>query len=180
MVYVHLADGFEEIEAITPVDVFRRAEIPVKTVSITGNLLVTGAHGIPIKADLLFEQVNYDDATMILLPGGMPGTNNLAEHKGLTEAIREFADENKWIAAICAAPMILGELGLLDAKKAVIYPGMEQYLRGAKPGKHRVEIDGNIVTSKGPGTAMEFALAIVELLKGKVDEEALRKSMVIK
>lgn len=178
-VYVHLAEGFEEVEALTVVDVLRRASINVKTVSIGADKLVTGAHGICVKADLFFEEANYETCKMIVLPGGMPGTLHLQKHKGLNEAILRFYKKGKWIAAICAAPMILGELDLLNGKLATIYPGMEEHLKGARIMDRRVVHDKNIVTSKGPGTAMEFALKLVELLTNLQMEQNLRKEMVV-
>lgn len=178
-VYVHLAEGFEEIEAVTAVDVLRRAGINAETVSVTGNLTVTGSHTIPVKADLLFNDADYDGCDMIVLPGGMPGTANLAAHEGLTRQIKEFAAKKKWIAAICAAPMVFGGLGLLAGKTAVIFPGMEKHLAGARVGRGNVEIDGKIITSKAPGTAMEFAFALVEVLKGRDTAKELKKTMVV-
>ncbi len=178
-VYVHLATGFEEIEAITPVDVLRRAGIEAKTVSVTGEHLVTGAHDISVKADLLFEEADYADCDMIVLPGGMPGTTNLGAHEGLVSKLKEFAAQGRWLAAICAAPMVFGATGLLEGRTAVIYPGMEAHLKGATVGKEPVEIDGNIITSKGPGTAAAFALALVGVLKDSSQVETLKKAMVL-
>ena len=178
-VYVHLAVGFEEIEAITVVDVLRRAGVQAETVSITGDHLVAGAHGISVTADLLFEEADYDSCDMIVLPGGMPGTTNLGAHRGLVEKLERFAGQGRWLAAICAAPMVFGEAGLLKGRTAVIYPGMEAHLKGARTGKKPVEIDGKIITSKGPGTAMAFAFALVEVLKDKATAEALKKAMLI-
>ena len=133
MIYVHLAKGFEEIEALTCVDLLRRAGLPVETVSCDPARTVTGSHGISVEADTLFVSADYDGAEMIVLPGGMPGTTNLRAHEKLCQKIREFAAaEDKKVAAICAAPMILGQLGLLEGKKATIYPGMEEELKGAK------------------------------------------------
>ena len=152
-VYVHLAEGFEEIEAVTIVDVLRRAEVDAETVSITGERVVKGAHGIPVTADLLFEEADYDNCEMIVLPGGMPGTTNLGAHKGLEEQLKKFEEKNRWLAAICAAPMIFGNLGLLKGKKAVIYPGMEEHLKGAQVGEKPVEIDGKAMLCRLPSAA---------------------------
>jgi 4-methyl-5(b-hydroxyethyl)-thiazole monophosphate biosynthesis len=178
-VYVHLAEGFEEIEAVTVVDVLRRAGVEAETVSVTGTHLVTGAHGIPVTADLLFEEADYDSCEMIVLPGGMPGTTNLGAHKGLVKQLEKFAEQNRWLAAICAAPMVLGQSGLLKDRTAVIYPGMETHLKGAQVGEKPVEIDGKIITSKGPGTAMAFALTLAEVLKGASEADALKRSMLL-
>jgi 4-methyl-5(b-hydroxyethyl)-thiazole monophosphate biosynthesis len=176
MVYVHLAEGFEEIEVTTIVDILRRAEIETKTVSI-GEKRVVGAHGVPITADLVFEEADYSTCDMIVLPGGIPGTTNLQEHKGLRESILAFASVNRWIAAICAAPMILGELGILEGKKATIYPGMEEYLVGATPLSDPVVVDGKVITSKSPGTAMVFALELVNAIKGKTTMNTVEEGL---
>jgi len=179
MVYVHFAEGFEEIEAVAIVDVLRRGGIETKSVSVTGNLTVCGSHGISICTDILFEDVDYGDCEMIVLPGGMPGTTNLLAHEGLTSHIISFAKNKKYLAAICAAPMVFGKLGLLESKKATIYPGMEENLIGAMAQSDRVVIDGNIITSKGPGTALEFSLALVSILKSEEEAAKLKKAMVV-
>ena len=167
MVYVHLATGFEEIEALTIVDVLRRAEVDVKTVSIMGEKLVLGSRDITVQADILFEEADYDDCEMIVLPGGMPGAANLGNHKGLTDQIKAFESAGKKLAAICAAPMVFGACGVLEGKDATIYPGMEEHLKGANPTGDNVTVCGNVTTGKGPALAMEFALALVEILKGE-------------
>jgi len=179
MVYVHFAEGFEEIEAVTIVNVLRRAEIEAVTVSVTGDKTVRGSRGIPVCTDILFDEADYSDCEMIILPGGMPGTTNLLEHGGLMEKIKSFGEEKKYLAAICAAPMIFGKLGLLKGKKATIYPGMEENLVGAKSTGGRIVIDENIITSKGPGTTMEFALALVGLLKSKELAAQIRKRLLV-
>lgn len=178
MIYVHLADGFEEIEALTIVDLLRRAELEVQTVSITGSRRVMGTHGVPVEADILFEETDYESCEMIVLPGGMPGAANLGNHEGLTNHIRCFAQNGKYLAAICAAPMVFGALGLLEGKKAVIYPGMEAHLRGAQPQEAPVAVDGTIITSKGPATAMPFAIRLVEILKGKASADKLAEDLL--
>ena len=166
MVFIHMAEGYEEVEALTCVDVLRRAGIDAKMVSITGSLLVKGAHGINIEADMLFEGADYESCEMIVLPGGMPGATNLRDHQGLTARIKEFAKAGKPLAAICAAPLALAAHGALEDKNATIYPGMESYLAGVKPTGSKVTVDGNVITGMGPALAMEFALTIVEFLKG--------------
>jgi 4-methyl-5(b-hydroxyethyl)-thiazole monophosphate biosynthesis len=178
-VYVHFANGFEEIEALTVVDILRRAGIHTETVSVSGDFMVTGAHGVPVQTDILFDEADYENCSMIVLPGGMPGTTNLATHEGLTQKIKEFANSKKWIAAICAAPMVLGELGLLKGKTAVIYPGMEENLINAKIGRNNVEIDEMVITSKGPGTAIEFALTLVKVLKDMSTVNQLKSAMLL-
>lgn len=166
MVYVHLATGFEEVEALTIVDVLRRGGVDTKTVSVTGDKLVMGTHDIPVQADLLFEDADYDGCEMIVLPGGMPGAANLDAHKGLTDQIKAFAEQGKKLAAICAAPMVLADCGVLAGHDATIYPGMEDKLTGANPSAANAVISGNVITGKGPALAMEFALTLVEVLKG--------------
>jgi len=179
MVYVHLADGFEEIEALTVVDVLRRAGIETKMVSVTGDRTVRGAHGIAVAADLLFQEADYEKCEMIVLPGGMPGTNNLAKHEGLAKQLSAFAQNGKWLAAICAAPSILGRLSLLKGRRATCYPGYENQLTGATFTEEKVVQDGRIVTSRGAGTAMEFSLALAELLKDGQTSASLRKAMIV-
>jgi len=167
---VHLANGFEEIEAISIIDVLRRADIEVLVVSVTGKVEVNGAHQIRILADTLFEEVDYSDLFMIVLPGGMPGASNLDAHEGLKNQIKQFDQENRPLAAICAAPMVLGNLGVLQGKQAVSYPGFESYLKGAEVLTVPVVESGNVITGRGIGTALEFALAIVR--KAVSDEKA--------
>jgi 4-methyl-5(b-hydroxyethyl)-thiazole monophosphate biosynthesis len=173
-VYIFLADGFEEIEALTVVDLLRRVNIDIVMISMTGNLPVTGSHRITTIADALFDDMDFSDADMLVLPGGMPGTINLGEHSGLDTLIKDFAAKNKKIAAICAAPRVLGTKGLLEGRKATCYPGHEETLHGAKVLREDVVVDGNIITSRGMGTAVDFSLAIIRRLKGA--EEAKRIS----
>ena len=163
MVYVLLAEGFEEVEALTPVDLLRRAGVETRLVGVTG-ATVCGARGINVVTDLSMDEVDLAKADMLVLPGGMPGTKHLDEHRGLCEKLTAFAHAGKWIAAICAAPMVLGRLGLLEGRHATIYPGMESYLIGAVCEKQAVIRDGNLITLQGPGTAMLFALALVEAI----------------
>ena len=167
IILVHLATGFEEMEAIVPVDIWRRAGFQVFTVSITGNKIVTGSHNISIVADQLFEEADYDNANMIFLPGGMPGASNLDAHKGLQKKIIEFSQKDKYLTAICAAPLVLGHNNLLKGKKATCFPGYEDELFGAMVTGNTVEIDGNIITARGAGVAFEFAMKVVEKFKGR-------------
>lgn len=178
-ILIHLAKGFEEIEAITIIDVLRRAGLDVKTVSVTGTLKVPGAHQIQVEADLLFEEADYNRATMMILPGGMPGTTNLLNHKGLLDKLKVFHDNGKLIGAICAAPMVLGSLGILAGKSAVCYPGFESHLIGATVSKDPFATDGNIVTGRGVGTALGFSLEIVRILKGEKLASDLRTALVL-
>ena len=181
MVYVYLATGFEEVEALTVVDVLRRGQIDARTVSITGQKLVVGTHGIPVQADLLIEEADHEACEMIVLPGGLPGAVNLGAHTGLTEQIKAFAkagQADKKVAAICAAPKVLADCGILEGAEATIYPGMEAHLKGARPTGEDVTVWENIVTGKGPALAMAFALTLVEVLRGtevrkKVEEGLL-------
>ncbi|MFV0592064.1 MAG: DJ-1 family glyoxalase III [Draconibacterium sp.] len=175
---VHLAEGFEEIEAISIIDVLRRANLDTTVVSVTGSLIVTGSHQIKVTADQVFEHIDYSKIDMLILPGGMPGAANLKSHSGLREQILNFNDNKKPLAAICAAPMVLGNLGLLKNKKATCYPGFEDELHGAIITGNEVEQAENIITGKGAGVAIEFALKIVEVLKGKELSDELKKKMI--
>lgn len=176
---VHIAEGFEEIEAVSIIDILRRAEFKVTIVSITEEINVTGSHGIKISADQLFKDIDYSEIDMILLPGGMPGANNLNEHLGLREQILNFNESGKPLGAICAAPLVFGNLGILKTKKATCYPGFENQLHGAVVTGDNVVITDNIVTGKGAGVAMEFALAIVEKFKGKEYADELSDKMMV-
>ena len=178
-IFVFLAEGFEEIEALTPVDVLRRAGLSVQTVSVMDEQIVAGAHGVPVLADKMFAEINPEDAEMILLPGGLPGATNLDAHEGLGQMIQDFAKEEKPLAAICAAPLVFGNRGLLQGKKATCYPGFETYLQGAEYTAALVEKDGNFITGKGPGAAMEFAFAIVEKYCGIDKVNELKQGMMI-
>lgn len=179
-VYLFLADGFEEIEAITVVDILRRSNIEIETVSITGKREVIGAHGIIVLSDILFEQADYENADMIILPGGQPGTRNLCGHTGLKVQLFKFSSQKKWIAAICAAPTVLGKLGLLEGISAVCYPGCEKQLIGAIiDSDDSTAVDRNIITSRGPGTAFQFAFKIVEVLKNLDIARSVKEEMII-
>ena len=179
-IFVFLADGFEEIEAITPIDVLRRAGLNVQTVSVMDKQTVSGAHGIPVVADKMFDDIHLEDAEMLLLPGGLPGATNLDAHQGLSDMIMTFASEGKALAAICAAPLVFGNRGLLQGKKATCYPGFESYLTGAEYTAALVEKDDNFITAKGPGAAMDFAFAIVEKYCGIEKVNELKSGMMIK
>lgn len=178
MVYLFLANGFEEIEALTVVDLLRRADLQIKTVSIMEDRLVYGAHGIGVEADILFDQGDYDRCAMLVLPGGMPGTTNLCNHRGLNEELKKFYAAGKPVAAICAAPMVLARAGILAGHKATIYTGMEAELLGADHGEGSVVVSGNVITSKGPGTAMDFALALIGQLKGREAAAAVAEGLL--
>lgn len=177
--FVFLASGFEETEAIAIIDVLRRAELNVTIVSITGKKMVTGAHNISVEADVLFEDIDLKMGTMLILPGGMPGAKNLEAFAPLSKAISEYYKSGKYLAAICAAPMILGKMRLLRNEEAVCFPGFEEYLEDAILSKKRVVRSGKIITGKGPGCAIELGLLIVETLKGKELAEKIGKGMIV-
>lgn len=165
-VCVLLADGFEEVEALTAVDLLRRARIYVDTVSITDDYKVHGAHGINVQTEDLIDQVDFNAFDMIVLPGGMPGTLNLKEHQTVRQIVTAFAQEGKPVGAICAAPTILADLGLLEDKKATCYPACEPDMAGAVLTGADVTVDGNLITSRGVGTAIDFALELIKVLAG--------------
>ena len=178
MIYVFLAEGFEEVEALTPVDCLRRAGKTVQTVGI-GGTVVSGSHGIPVKADVTEADIQLnDDLELIVLPGGMPGTLNLGKSQAVQDAITFCAEKNRLIAAICAAPSVLGARGLLNGKTATCYPGFEPQLTGCNAVAKPVCEDGNIITGRGPGAAMDFALKLVAVLCGEKQAEQLAEGMV--
>lgn len=176
-VFEFLANGFEEIEGLAPVDILRRGGIDVKTVSVTGSEFVETSHGITIKADLVFEKADLSGADMLLLPGGMPGSTNLNEHDGVRKALLAQADQNKWIGAICAAPMVLGSLGLLKGKKATCSPGFEKYLDGAHYTAELFTVDGHIITGEGPAATLPYAYKILSLFVGEDKTKDLQRKM---
>ena len=177
-VLIFLAESHEEIEALTVVDLLRRAKIDIETVSITGNRQVTGSHGITTTADKLFEEVDFTQADMLVLPGGMPGTLNLEAYGPLMDQVKAFNAAAKYIAAICAAPTVFGRAGLLKGKKACCYPDMEGDLLEAQVSYDPVSVDGNIITSRGMGTAIEFGLTIIETFQGSQAADAMAAKIV--
>jgi 4-methyl-5(b-hydroxyethyl)-thiazole monophosphate biosynthesis len=164
---IFLADGFEEIEALTVVDLLRRAGIEITTVSIMGRKSVTGSHNITVESDALFDETDLDSMDMLILPGGMPGTTNLDSFEPLKAKIREFDSKEKMLAAICAAPTVYGKMGLLKGRKACCFPGREPDLLGADVQTTETAIDGHFITSRGMGTAIPFGLAIIEHFLGE-------------
>jgi protein deglycase len=176
-VYIFLADGFEEIEGLTVVDLLRRVNIDITTVSITGKQYVTGSHKIEVKADALFEELDFSEADMLVLPGGMPGTRYLSEHEGLDGLLKTFYASGKKLSAICAAPSVLGSKGMLQGKAATCYPGFEEFLTGADVKNEAVIIDGEIITSKGLGTAIDFSLALISSLAGEAEARKVAASI---
>lgn len=178
MIYVFLADGFEETEALAPVDLLRRAKLDVKTVGVTGKI-VTGSHGIPVTADMTEDQLALDgEMEMIVLPGGMPGTLREEASPVVQRAIDYCAKNDRWIGAICAAPSILGHKGLLQGKTAVCYTGFEKELKGAEIGSCGVVTDGRIITARGAGVAVDFGLALVGAMCGKEAQAQIRASIL--
>lgn len=179
MFYLFLADGFEECEALVPLDILRRANIEVKTVGVCGNIIV-GAHGISVNCDTITKDLKADNLEGIILPGGMPGTTNLEKDKIVQSFIDNCANNNLLICAICAAPSILGHKNLLNGKKATCFPGFENDLLGANIYNRPVVRDGNIITSYGAGAAFEFGFEILSAIKGKDFAENLQKQMKYK
>lgn len=166
-VYLFLANGFEEIEGLTVVDVLRRGGVDIETVSITGQQQIMGSHGIAVMADRVFrEEQDYMDADMIVLPGGLRGTNALMAHEGVRELLYHYRNEEKYVAAICAAPSVLGMNGLLHGREATCYPGFEDKLLGAVKSENALVRDGNMITAEGMGVSTEFALKLLEVLAG--------------
>lgn len=178
-VALFLADGFEEIEALATVDILRRAQIPVTTVSVTGKKEVAGAHSIPVITDSLFNETDFSQVDYLVLPGGMPGAQHLNEHEGLKKLITEFDKRGEPIAAICAAPMVLGGLGLLREKQATCYPGFEEKLIDAEITGEKVVTDHHITTGKGPGLAFDFALTLVEQIAGSDKRREVAQGLLL-
>lgn len=166
MIYVFLADGFEEMEAISPVDVLRRAGCAVQMVGISGKQ-VTGAHGISVSCDILPAEIKLAEMEMMVLPGGMPGADNLNASPDVQNALAFAAQNDRWIAAICAAPLIPGEKGLLAGREATCYPGFEDRLKDARLSNSPVCVDGRFITADGPGAALAFSLRLAALLKSE-------------
>lgn len=177
---VFFAEGFEEIEALATVDILRRGEVVVETISITGNKQVTGAHRIPVVADYLFEEADLRSADILVLPGGIPGSTNLNAYGPLKDLLMEYHKQGKYIAAICAAPLVLGGLGLLQGKNAICYPGVEPQLTGATIVDEAVVQDGKIITAKGPALALLFGLKLVSLLQGQKKADEVAAGLLLK
>jgi 4-methyl-5(b-hydroxyethyl)-thiazole monophosphate biosynthesis len=178
MIYMFLANGFEEIEALMPLDLMRRAGLPVKTVGV-GGLEITGSHGITVKADMLDSDFSDKTPECVILPGGMPGTTNLDASAVVHAALDSALETDALICAICAAPMILGKRGILRGKKATCFPGFEEYLEGATVGGRAVR-DGQVITAVGMGAALEFGIEIVAALKGREEADKLFAAVLAK
>lgn len=177
MIYIFLANGFEDIEALAPLDILRRAGLRVELVSIHHENIVESAHGVKVICDINLRAVDWAQAELLVLPGGLPGSTNLDACEPLRAGILKHAQGGKALAAICAAPQVLGHLGLLDGKRATCYPGVEGELGEAQYTAALVERDGNIVTGKGPGAAMAFGYALLELMGKEAEAEALKEGM---
>ena len=179
MIYMFLANGFEEVEALAPLDLLRRAGCEVTTVGIGGDMIV-GSHRIAVQADVPDTMFRDARPEMVILPGGMPGTKNLDASRTVDAALRAAASSGAYLAAICAAPMVLGKRGYLEGKRAVCFPGFEEYLTGATlpADGARVVTDGKIITAAGMGVAVEFGLALVAALKGQAVADELRRTVL--
>lgn len=175
---IFLAPGYEEVEMLTVVDLLRRSNITIDMVSVSDCLEVTSSHNVTIKADVLIKDADFDSAQMIVLPGGIPGTPNLLACKPLTDKIREFAEKGKWLSAICAAPTIYDELGLYKGCKATCYPDFADKLKNAAYVKQPVVVDGIFITSRGAGTTIEFAAAIIERFKDKQTADNILQKII--
>jgi 4-methyl-5(b-hydroxyethyl)-thiazole monophosphate biosynthesis len=177
-IFIFLTTGFEDIEAIATIDILRRAELNVKSVSLTDSKQVMSSHQVLVTADLMFDRVDFSEAELLILPGG---TTRFNEHENMKKELLAFANKGEKVAAICASPMVLGGLGLLDGKKATCYPGFEQYLKGATLQTDKaVVVDGNITTGRGPGLTIDFALNLVEQLAGKEKRDAVAAGLLVK
>ncbi len=172
MVYMFLANGFEETEAIGCLDVLKRAKIDVCTAGVGGKQ-ITGSHGVTVVADILAEDINWGNIDGVILPGGMPGTTNLQNDETVIKAVKTCSEKGALVAAICAAPMVLGGLGILNGKNAVCYPGFEEYLTGAKIQSDLVVADGDVITAKGAGASMLFGAKIADWFKPGIGREIL-------
>ena len=178
MIYVFLATGFEEVEALGVVDVCRRAQLPLSIVSVTSDRVVRSAHGVGIEADFLFADASFEDADLLFLPGGMPGAENLYQHEGLREAILRHHQRGGLLGAICAAPLVYGRLGLLQGLNATCYPGFESELAGAQCTGKMVEETEQFILGKGPAAAIPTGLAIARRLAGADVADGVAKGML--
>lgn len=175
---VFFAEGYEEIEALTVVDMCRRAGIETQMVSVTKELTVKGSHNIPVVMDKTIEETAFEQLDMIVLPGGMPGTKNLEQVSVLMEQVKAFFENGKYVAAICAAPSVFGHLGILQGKKACCYPGFEEELIGANVSMASCEKDGNVITARGMGCAIDFSVAIINALCGDGKGECVAEQII--
>ncbi|MDD6737052.1 MAG: DJ-1/PfpI family protein [Prevotella sp.] len=177
-VYVFLAQGFEEMEALGPVDILRRGGVEVLTVSITDCYEVVGAHGVRVMADRLLGEIDAEGADLLLLPGGMPGATNLLDCRPLHRLLTTHHQNGKLLGAICAAPMVLGQLGLLKGKRATCYPGFEHLLTGATTTNELVTVDGLIVTGKGPAATFDYGFTLLSMLSSEEKSREVAQGMM--
>lgn len=177
MIYMFLANGFEEVEALCPLDLIRRAGLEIKTVGVGGRS-ITGSHGITVEADMTEEEMNDANPKAVILPGGMPGTTNLDASATVHRALDDAKNCGALVAAICAAPMILGKRGDLEGKQAICYPGFEKYLEGATVSRSKVVVDGKTITAAGMGVALDFGLALVASLCSPYKAAELRHAVI--
>lgn len=175
---IFLAPGYEEVEMLTVVDLLRRCNISIDMVSITDSLEVTSSHNVTVKADILFEDADFEQAQMIILPGGIPGTPNLLAYTPLTDKIKEFAEQGKWLSAVCAAPTVFDKLGVYHGKKATCYPSFAKELKDATYVKQPVVVDDIFITSRGAGTTIAFAAAIVERFSDKETAQQVLQKII--
>ena len=173
-----VANGYEEVEMLTVVDLLRRTGMTCDIISVSGEKELTSSHKVTVIADLLYEEADFDSYDALAIPGGMPGTTNLGAHAGVCEQLKKAYADGRMIAAICAAPTVFGKLGLLEGKKAICYPGMEDQLTGAEVTYEPAVRDGNIITSRGMGTAIDFGLAIIAYYEGEEAAAALAEKIV--
>lgn len=176
MVYILLAPGFEDAEALVPADLLRRAGIETALTALEGEWVESG-HGISVKADRTLAEVSLEQGDMIMLPGGADGYRNLGKSAAVETLVKDAVRQNIWVAAICAAPTLLGRWGLLEGKQAVCYPGMEKKLEGARVSEESVVRDGNIITSRGAGTSFDFALELIGVLAGEEKAAEIARSV---
>ena len=179
-VYAFLATGFEEVEALAPVDVLRRGGVDIQTVSITGQREVEGAHGVTILADLLLDECPFDDADLLMLPGGMPGAQHLDSCLPLQQALVQHHRKGRLVAAICAAPMVLGHLGLLQGRRATCYPGFQSHLTGAEYTAELVTVEDNIITGEGPAASLPYAYTLLATLTNDATANQVAEGMMYK
>ena len=177
MVYLLLANGFETVEGLAVVDAFRRAKIDIKMISMNDDLSVSTSHGVNVKCDLIFKDVDFSNGEMLVLPGGLAGTETLKQNPSVKALLLDYNNQNKYIAAICAAPSVLASAGILSGKKATIFPKMDAYLLDAKVSHKNVVIDKNIITSRGAYTAFDFAIELVGILKGQEAKEKIKEGI---
>ena len=175
---IMVANGYEEIEMLTVVDILRRAGLTCDIISVTGEQALVSSHRVTVLADVLYENADFDSYDALVIPGGMPGTTNLGAHAGVCEQLKRACAQGRLIAAICAAPTVFGKLGLLQGKKAICFPGMEDQLTGAEVTFESVVCDGNIITSRGMGTAIDFGLAILAYFEDKAAADELARKIV--